>query len=53
MPYDDNTRLSGERHDAHEGSIAVKLISGEGHKVSPSFFECNELVEFLVASAAK
>jgi hypothetical protein len=41
-----------ERYDAGDGSIAVKPIPGEGYKVSPSFFECNELVEFVVADAA-
>jgi len=31
----------------------VKVIPGEGHKVSPSFFECQELVDFVLASVAK
>jgi Dipeptidyl aminopeptidases/acylaminoacyl-peptidases len=53
VPYDDNTRLLKERYEAGGGSITVKLIPGEGHMVSPSFFECRELVDFVLASAAK
>jgi hypothetical protein len=53
VPYDDDTRLLKERYDAGDGSIAVQPIPGEGHKVSPSFFECNELVEFVAVNAAK
>jgi pimeloyl-ACP methyl ester carboxylesterase len=53
VPYDDNTRLLKDRYESGGGSITVKLIPGEGHKVSPSFFECRELVDFVVSSAAK
>ena len=50
VPYDDNTRLLKEHYEAGGGSITVKIIPGEGHKVSPSFFECPELVDFVVAN---
>jgi len=53
VPYDDNTRLLKERYKAGGGSITVKIIPGEGHKVSPSFFECPELVDFVIANKAK
>ena len=52
-PYDDNTRVLKERYEAGGGQITVKLIPGEGHKVSPSFFECQELVDFMIANATK
>ena len=48
VPYDDNTKVLKERYEAGGGSITVKLIPGEGHKVSPSFFECHELVDFVI-----
>lgn len=48
VPYDDNTKLLKERYEAHGGAITVKLIPGEGHKVGPSFFECRELVDFVL-----
>jgi alpha-beta hydrolase superfamily lysophospholipase len=50
VPYDDNTGLLKARYQAGGGSIAVKVIPGEGHKVSPSFFECQELVDFVLAT---
>ena len=53
VPYDDNTRLLKERYEAGGGSIVVKLIPGEGHKVSPSFFECQELVDFVIANKSE
>ena len=53
VPFDDNTRLLQERYQAGGGSITVKIIPGEGHKVSPSFFECQELVDFVLANVAK
>lgn len=53
VPYDLNTKLLKERYEAGGGQIAVKIIPGEGHKVSPSFFECRELVDFVLAHAAK
>jgi dienelactone hydrolase len=52
VPFDDNTRLLKERYEAGGGSITVKIIPGEGHKVSPSFFECKELVDFVLANKA-
>jgi predicted esterase len=48
VPYNDNTGLLKERYEAAGGKIAVKLVPGEGHKVSPSFFECQELADFVV-----
>lgn len=48
VPYADNTRLLKERYEAGGGPITVKLIPGEGHKVGPSFFECRELVDFVL-----
>jgi predicted esterase len=53
VPYDDNSRLLKERYEAGGGRITVKLIPGEGHKVSPSFFECRELIDFMIAHSAK
>ena len=48
VPYEENTQLLKERYEAGGGSIQVKLIPGEGHKVGPSFFECRELVDFVL-----
>ena len=48
VPYDLNTKLLKERYEACGGSIQVKIIPGEGHKVGPSFFNCQELVDFVL-----
>jgi predicted esterase len=51
VPYAENTQILKERYEAGGGQITVKLIPGEGHKVSPSFFECRELVDFVLKQA--
>ena len=48
VPYDLNTKLLKERYEASGGQISVKIIPGEGHKVGPSFFECQELIDFVL-----
>ncbi len=53
VPYADNTRVLKERYEAGGGSITVKVIPGEGHKATPSFFECRELLDFVVAQGTK
>lgn len=47
VPYDLNTKLLRERYEAAGGSFTVKIVPGEGHKEGPSFFECQELVDFI------
>ena len=51
VPYDFNTKLLKERYEAGGGQISVKVIPGEGHKVGASFFECQELVDFVLKHA--
>ncbi len=51
VPYDENTRILKERYEAGGGPIRVKLIAGEGHKVGPAFFECPELLSFVLQQA--
>lgn len=51
VPYDLNTKLLKERYEAGGGQISVKTIPGEGHKVGPSFFECQELLDFVLKQA--
>ena len=48
VPYDLNTGVLKERYETGGGEVTVKLIPGEGHKVSPSFFECRELIDFVL-----
>ncbi len=48
VPYDLNTQLLKARYEAAGGSLSVKVVPGEGHKVGPAFFECRELVDFVL-----
>ena len=48
VPYADNTKLLKDRYEAGGGKITVKLIVGEGHQATASFFECQELVDFVL-----
>lgn len=49
VPLDENTGVLKQRYEAGGGKIRVKVIPGEGHKVGPSFFECQELVDFVLS----
>ena len=51
VPYDLNTKLLKERYEAGGGSIQVKVIPGKGHQVDPTFFACQELVDFVLKHA--
>jgi len=51
VPYELNTGLLKERYAAGGGQGGVKVIPGEGHKEGPSFFECQELVDFVLKQA--
>lgn len=53
VPYDENTGLLQQRYEAAGGKVTVKIIPGEGHKVSPSFFECQELLDFVIEQGTK
>jgi predicted esterase len=48
VPYDENTKLVKERYEAAGGECTVKIIPGGGHEVTPAFFECQELIDFIV-----
>lgn len=53
VPYDLNARLLKERYEAGGGQITVKLIPGEGHAASPSFFEDQDLLAFVLKAVGK
>jgi Prolyl oligopeptidase family len=52
VPHEENTMLLKERYEAAGGSCEVKLIPGRGHEVSPAFFQCRELVDFILKQVA-
>lgn len=48
VPYNDNTKLLKEQYEAAGGTCGVKIIPGEGHAEIPAFFECQELLDFVL-----
>ncbi len=48
VPHNDNTKLLKERYEAAGGTCEVKIIPGGGHEISPAFFECRELIDFVL-----
>ena len=53
VPYEDNTQLLKQRYEAAGGTCEVKVIPGRGHEVSPAFFQCQELVDFILKHAGR
>ena len=51
VPYEENGKILRERYEAGGGSVTIKIIEGEGHTVTPSFFECRELIDFISGAA--
>ncbi len=51
VPANENTQLLQERYAALGGTCEVKIIPGRGHEISPAFFECQELVDFILKHA--
>lgn len=51
VPYEDNTRLLKERYEALGGSFTERVIPGEGHKATASFFENAALIDFVIKHA--
>lgn len=51
VPHEENAKILQERYKSAGGSITVKLIPGEGHAATPSFFESPELLAFVLKQA--
>jgi len=51
VPYQENALILKERYEAGGAPITLKLIAGEGHQATPAFFECRELIEFVLRQA--
>ena len=48
VPYDDNTKFVKQNYEAAGGTFELKLIPGGRHEVTPAFFECQELIDFVL-----
>jgi predicted esterase len=51
VPLEDNTALLKQRYEAAGGTCEVKIVPGGGHEISPAFFECRELIDFILKHA--
>lgn len=53
VPLEENTQLLQQRYQAAGGTCEVKIIPGRGHEVSPAFFQCQELIDFILKQAKR
>jgi dipeptidyl aminopeptidase/acylaminoacyl peptidase len=51
VPLADNSALVKERYLAAGGSMELMIAKGQGHNMWPGFFECQELVDFVLKHA--
>jgi len=51
VPLSENSALLAERYRAAGGTITVQVAKGQGHNMWRGFFECQELVDFVIQHA--
>lgn len=51
VPLQDNSALLKSRYEALGGSMRLIVPAGQGHNLWQGFFQCRELVEFVIAHA--
>jgi len=52
VPLADNSAELARRYRALGGSMRLRVPPGQGHNMWPGFFQCAELVEFVIAYAS-
>ena len=52
VPLQDNSGLLASRYRELGGSMRLRIPPGQGHNMWDGFFQCRELVEFLIAHAS-
>jgi hypothetical protein len=52
VPLQDNSGLLASRYREQGGSMRLRIPPGQGHNVWDGFFQCAELVEFVIAHAS-
>jgi len=52
VPLPDNSALLAKRYRELGGSMRLRIAPGQGHNVWDGFFQCRELVEFVIAHAS-
>ena len=51
VPLEANSGLLAERYKAAGGKMELRIVRGQGHNMWRGFFECRELVDFVIAQA--
>ena len=52
VPLQDNSGEVARRYRAFGGPMQLIVPPGQGHNMWPGFFQCQELVDFVIAQAA-
>ena len=53
VPLDQNSAALAKRYGEHGGSMTLLVIKGRGHDMWHGWFQCRELVEFVIAKATR
>jgi hypothetical protein len=53
VPLEKNSGELARRYRALGGPMRLSVVPGKGHQVCPEFFQCQELVEFVIAHAGR
>jgi pimeloyl-ACP methyl ester carboxylesterase len=51
VPLDKNSGKLARRYRALGGQVRLIVIAGKSHQVCPEFFQCQELVDFVIGHA--
>jgi len=51
VPLEENSGELAHRYRALGGQVRLIIVRGKGHQVCPEFFQCQELVDFVIAHA--
>jgi fermentation-respiration switch protein FrsA (DUF1100 family) len=53
VPLEDNSALLARRYQAAGGPVQLKIAKGQWHNMWRGFFECQELVDFVIRHASE
>jgi pimeloyl-ACP methyl ester carboxylesterase len=51
VPLDQNSGELAQRYRRFGGEMTLRVIEGQGHNMWPGWFQCQELVDFVIAHA--
>jgi hypothetical protein len=49
VPLENNSGELAQRYQALGGKMALKIIAGQGHNLWPGWFQCEDLIDFVIA----